>query len=337
MTPIRRFWLRHRTLFWSLHSVWAFASGVVVVFLARERYGFVPWVVLFLALTWASSLFFGRRLGAVDSEGVAHSAPTASAEIASYVTRTLYQETLFFLLPFYAYSTVVASPNILFTALLAGLAAFSCLDLPFDKLLRRNPLFGLVFFSTVTFAAVNLLLPILLPLDPQIGTGLATLIAVVAAIPLALQSGLPSRKVKLQLVVGAAAFATVVTVFPILVPPVPLRLDSVVFSSELDRASLTPADSLANGAAVADLNGSLFVLLTVFAPSDVPTAVSLEWAVDGEPLRTSRDIAITAHQGGFRIWDAWRPTAGALEPGVYRVVVRTGNGRVFGEASIRVS
>lgn len=58
----RRFWQKHRTLFWTLHSVWALATGVGVIVLARERYGFVPWVLLFLGLTWLSTLYFGRKL-----------------------------------------------------------------------------------------------------------------------------------------------------------------------------------------------------------------------------------------------------------------------------------
>lgn len=60
-----RFWARHRTL----HSVWALATGLVVILFARERYGFGPWVVLFLVLTWASTLFFGRRVAGEVSGG----------------------------------------------------------------------------------------------------------------------------------------------------------------------------------------------------------------------------------------------------------------------------
>ena len=33
-------WRRHRRAFWILHSLWALAFGVVVLWLAHERYGF---------------------------------------------------------------------------------------------------------------------------------------------------------------------------------------------------------------------------------------------------------------------------------------------------------
>ena len=39
-----------------LHSAWALIGGTVIVLLARERYHLVLWVVLFLALAWASTL-----------------------------------------------------------------------------------------------------------------------------------------------------------------------------------------------------------------------------------------------------------------------------------------
>ncbi len=65
---------RYARLLWGLYSAWALLSGIAVLVLAHNRYGFLRWVVLFLALTWGSML-------------------------------VMYQETLFFLLPFYFYST----------------------------------------------------------------------------------------------------------------------------------------------------------------------------------------------------------------------------------------
>ena len=106
---LRAFWVAHRTLFWTLHSFWALATGIAVIVLARERYGFVPWVVLFLVLTWVSTMFFGREMeeGPDDDPDAT---PGFGVEATSYATRTMYQETMFFLIPFYAYSTVIRSP-----------------------------------------------------------------------------------------------------------------------------------------------------------------------------------------------------------------------------------
>lgn len=327
------FWSRHRTLFWTLHSGWALATGAAVVYFARERYGFVPWVVLFLVLTWASTLFFSRRMGSGRKR--LHR-PGFVEETTSYLTRTMYQETLFFLLPFYAYSTVLGSPNVVFTGLMVLLAVASCFDLLFDRWLRSSPTTSLLFFGVVTFTAVNLLLPILLPLDPTVALRWAAGIAVASAVPLALQGTRPTRRATLWLAVTSAGFLGVILGAPQLVPPVPLRVESAVFSSGIDVEGLTVADTLGTEAEADRVADGLFVLVEVFSPSVTPTDVAIDWERDGEVLRSSRDIAITAHEWGFRLWEALQPATVPLDPGRYSVVLRTTGNRVFGKATIRL-
>lgn len=377
------FWARHRTLFWGLHSLWALGTGVAVILLARERYGFVPWVCLFLVLTWVSTLFFGRRVPAEEPPGGGRPGGTAGAgtglregaaepagadpqaaagdgvgeavgsasddapartpsvpgfgeEATSYLLRTMYQETLFFLLPFYAYSTVLGSVNLAFPILLGGLAIFSCIDLVFDRWLRTSPIFGLLFFSVVAFAALNLLLPILTPLDTTLGTTVAAVAAVGSAIPLAFQGPGLGRGGRVRVAGLSVVLLAIPLALPQAIPPVPLRLQDAVFSSGIDRDTLVPADTLPGAVPPSALNGAVFILMEVFAPTILDTRVALEWTLDGAPIRTSREIEITAHDLGFRVWDAWRPEEGPLPPGDYRVTLRTDRGRMFGRASIRI-
>ena len=333
---MRAFWVRHRTLFWSLHSLWALATGVAVMWLARERYGFVPWVALFLVLTWASTLVFGRGLKRAEdsAEPRTDGAPTVRDEAASYVTRTLYQETLFFLLPFYAYSTVVGTLNMAFLGLLGLLALLSCLDLVFDRLLRTRPAFALVFFTTVAFAALNLVLPMILPIDPNVAITIAALTAVGSAVPLSVRAETSGTAKGLSLVVGLGMLAVALLV-PSLVPPVPLRLEESTFSRELDRETLEPIDPLSPASAAVG-QPVVFALLEIFAPSNVPASVSVEWRHDGRVVRTSREIQITAHEGGFRVWDAWRNEGDDIPPGQLVLDVRTQHGRIFGRARIEL-
>ena len=326
-----RLWDRHRTLFWMLHSAWALTTGTVIVLVARERYHLVMWVALFLVLTWASTLFFGRS-AAVEgarSPGLVH-------EVTSYVTRVLYQETLFFLLPFYAYSTVIRSPNVVFLLLLGGLAVFTCIDLLFDRMLRTRPVFALLFFAIVAFAAINLLLPLLVGLRPLFATPAAALLAIGSATPLALRMTHDSRRTRLHLVVAAAAVLAVVFGMPGLIPPVPLRLEHAVFASRIDPGTLEIGDTLRGHVSTAQAGSALYVRAEVFAPSALPANVQIEWSRDGETLRLSREVDITAHAGGFRVWDGWRSTSGSVPPGRYRVVLRTAGRRVFGVATLVV-
>lgn len=326
------YWARHRTLFWSLHSVWALATGIAVVLLARERYAFIPWVVVFLGLTWISTLVFGRRVEAEPDAGV----PVGlGQEVTSYATRTLYQETLFFLLPFYAYSTVLRSTNVLFTGLLIGLAVFSCIDLVFDRWLRTRPAFGFIFFATVAFAAVNLLLPMLIGLRPSLATPAAAVIAVVTALPLAMKGvGRGPRSLTGPIAAGVAILL-VALVFPRVIPPVPLRMQSATFAQTIDRTTLELDHPVESGVRGAALNGYLVVLMEVFAPANVPTQATLKWTRDGQDLKTSRTVEILAHEGAFRIWDAYNPDSGVVEPGRYSVTLNSTD-RVFGVAQITV-
>jgi hypothetical protein len=330
-----RFWARHRTAFWMLHSVWALATGVAVVLLARERYAFVPWVVVFLAVTWGSTLFFGRSAEhEIDEQS--GSAPGLGSEVTSYVTRSLYQETLFFLLPFYAYSTVVSSVNVLFLGLLGGLALLSCVDLFFDRWLRTKPVFGMVFFATVAFAAVNLILPMLLSLPPRVATPVAALVALGSAVPLAWKSGVRTRGGQMRMGVAAMAILVIAVGIPSVVPPVPLRMQGATFSNDIDRETLALGDSLRGTVSSAAIGSRLVVLVEVFAPGSVPARVRLEWSRDGELVHTSRDVAIVAHEWRFRVWDAWLPGGGTVPAGHYRVTLRTSTGRIFGMTELHV-
>ncbi len=329
---IGRLWGRHRTLFWILHSAWVLTSGTLIVLFARERYHLVLWVMLFLALTWTSTLYFGRAETVVEPgrpPGLLH-------EAASYLTRVLYQETLFFLLPFYAYSTVVRSPNVLFMGLLVGLALLSCVDLVFDRWLRTRPLFALSFFAIVAFAAANLLLPLLIGIPPRFATPVAAVVAVGSAVPLALRTAPRAWTVRLRLAGGAVVLLVVSVALPVLIPPVPLRLERATFATDIDSRTLRVADTLSSPVPAARVGGSLVVVLEVFAPSTLPATVRLEWRRGPELLRVSREIAITAHAWGFRVWDRWRAPSGRVPPGRYRVVLKTSGGRVFGVATLRV-
>lgn len=330
----KQYWYRHRTLFWTLHSLWALATGVVVIVLARERYGFVPWVVAFLVLIWASTLFFGRRA----AKTVPGDDPPSSLgqELTSYATRVFYQETLFFLLPFYAYSTVVGSWNVVFPALLAGLAILACLDLVFDRWLRESATFGLLFFATVAFGALNLLLPMALSFRPSAATPLASVVAVATAVPLAARNRERGLGAWLRLVAGGAILLVVGIGFPQLVPPAPLRLEEATFAAGVDRSTLEPLGTVDRAASTDALRGEIAVIARVFAPSKLPARVALDWYRDGALLRSSREVRIIAHAAGFRVWDILGAEGGIFEPGDYRVILRTADGRVFGDARIRL-
>jgi hypothetical protein len=299
---------RHARAFWIAHSLWALAQGAVVAVLAEERPDFAAWVLGLLAFVWLSTLFFCR------SALVVFRPASLRVGVASYATRVVYQQTLFFLLPFYVRSTTPASPNLAFTLALAALAALACLDLAFDRWLRRSAAFAGTFFFAVAYAALQLLLPLALRVPFTLAQPLALGLALVAAVLSVGLSRGPTRSRRLLGALPAAALAVTLTLVPRLVPPAPLRVAAFGFEG-------TAANVRA--------------LVRVAAPVPVPVSVTLRWERGAEVLRTSRDVAITAHGGGFRVWDELARARMDGGAGAVRVEVLTATGQLLGRGTLR--
>jgi hypothetical protein len=327
-----RLYAHHRRTFWALHSLWALATGVVVVVMAHKAYNYVAWVLAFLVLTWLSTLLFTRAAPPEEGSG-AH----RWHGVASYLTRVMYQETLFFLLPFYFYSTTLDSPNVLFLALLVLLAVMACMDLLFDELLRRHAWFGVLFFTVVSLAALNFLLPLTLGLRLESAILVAAVVGLLAAIPMvgAPQGESRWRATTLR-VLPALVAAGLLVGLRVLVPPVPLRLEGLTFARDVQSTTLEAIEPLTRDAPLSGGRDQLAVVATVFAPRTVRVRVVLEWWLDGELLKTSRELEITPHEAGFKVWDAFSPPDSPLVAGSYRIIVRTAGGQLIGRAALRL-
>jgi hypothetical protein len=322
---------RYARLFWTLHSTWALLTGVAVLVLAHNRYGYVPWVVFFLALTWGSTLLFSRLAGTTPS-----AAMRLAQGFVSYLTRVMYQETLFFLIPFYFYSTTFPSLNSAYVVALAALAVLSCFDLVFDRLMRGSRAFALAFFAVVSFSALQFLFPLLFGLRVHLSSYLAAVLAVVAAVPLAFPWATLRRPLGL-LAVGAAVLLALgfVRVLRPAVPPVPLRLIKVRFASTFDPRTLTaPEEYMDTMPLEAVRDHKLYVIATVFAPTELHTSINIRFLRDGKQLRTSRTVDLIVHSRGFRVFDALPASRHAFRPGRYAAEVWTADGQLVGRAII---
>jgi Family of unknown function (DUF5924) len=324
---------RYARTFWTIHSLWALLTGAAVLVLAHNRYGYVPWVVGFLALTWASTLFFSRLATVLSSR-----AWRFARGFVSYLTRIMYQETLFFLIPFYFYSTTFPSWNCLYVVLLAALAVLSCFDLIFDRLLRQKPLFAMGFFSIVSFSALQFLFPLLLGIPVHVASYAAAVLAVLASVPLAYPWRVifAPRRLALLLVVLLAALG-VVRLFRPAVPPVPLRLMKIRFSTSFARtARVTPREFIDTIPASALTTGRLYAIATIFAPTALHTSVLLRFYADGRIVRTSRIVELVVQPRGFRIYDALPLRSDSALPRTVRVEAWTGEGQLIGRATTRI-
>jgi hypothetical protein len=330
---LRDFYERHHRFFWTLHSLWALGTGVLVVVLADESQGYATYVVGFLAATWLSTVLFARGLPPPPGARAAR----LRHGIAAYVTRVMYQETLFFLLPFYFYSSTLDSPNVLLVVLLALLAVLACLDLLFDRLLRRHRWFGLCFFGVVSFAALNFLLPLVVGLRLGSATVVASVVGLLAAIPMVTLPPDRSRwRSVAVLALPALAAVGLLLGFRVLVPPVPLRLERLTFAQDVERETMAPIEPLGRENTLSGDHDRLAFVATVFAPHRVAARIELRWWRDGLPLKTSREIEIEPYEAGFRVWDTYTSPAGPLPAGTYTVDLRTVDGQLIGRGGVHL-
>jgi hypothetical protein len=325
---------RYSRLFWSLHSGWALVTGIVVLVLAHNRYGFLKWVVLFLGLTWLSTLFFLRFTGLSES-----AAFRFAQSFLSYLTRVMYQETLFFLIPFYFYSTTFPSWNNAYVVALAALAVLSCFDMLFDRLLRERPWFALAFFLVVTFSALQFFVPLLLGIRLTHGALIAAGVSFLAVIPLAYSwKDLKQRRVLLRLGIALVLTLAFVRAMRFAIPPVPLRLTKVRFSAQIDPKTLRiPAELDATTPVGRLTNGKLYATATIFAPSRLPAALQFRFLHNGKTVRWSRTVKLVAHDKGFRIWDVYKPANGTLQTGTYEVEIWTEDSQLVGRSEIAIT
>ncbi len=326
---------RYSRLFWTLHSIWALISGGIVLVLAHNRFGFLPWVVLFLTLTWVSTLFFSRLSAGRDSTRV-----RVARGFVSYLTRVMYQETLFFLLPFYFYSTTFPSWNSAYIIVLAGLAILSCFDRMFDRLLRTSRWFAQAFFAFVTYSALQFFLPLLLHVKIQNGAYLAAGLAFFASLPLAYSNHELRQPRRIAfIVVAIAVIVGILKVGRELLPPVPLRLTDLSFGTGIEPRTLELENEFPEGKPIsaASLSDRRLVLrATIFSPGRLPLRVQIHFLKGRTTLRTSRNLDVVAHRRGFRVWYAINTGAKGLAPGKYRAEVWTSEGQLVGRQEMQV-
>jgi hypothetical protein len=113
-------------------------------------------------------------------------------------------------------------------------------------------------------------------------------------------------------------------------------MERATFASGMDRNTLAVSDSLEQHTSSSALGGALIILVQVFAPTNLPASVQLEWYRNGALVHKSREVSITAHSDGFRVWDSWRPESGVIPPGKYQVFLFAARRRTFGKAELNI-
>jgi hypothetical protein len=326
-----RFVREHELLLWCLHSLWALALGLVVMWAGSRNYAWIRYTILYIAFLWAASLFVPDL---VDPPGGATRWRGRLRLVINYFSKNFYQQLLFFLLPIYWASTTPSSPNLVFVIALAVSALLATFDVVYDRHLSVRRGLTAIFFAFNLFACINVMLPLLWRISNRVALPVSAALAVAAFATIRYRLG-ELAQYQLREHVGLAAIALVllVSVGRPVIPPAPLRLLSAEFGSGINRRTIEVTRrirSLPPG-----WSGRLYAVTSVYAPLGLSDRVGHRWYQDGRLVWSSPFYTVTGgRKEGFRLWTS--AAASRLRPGgKVRVEVWTEAGQLVGRAELR--
>ncbi len=324
-------WLHaHQTLLWWLHSVWALAFGVGVMWLGSRNFTYLRVAIFHVTFIWATSFLFPWI---VRSTWLSPTWRLRVQLAINYFNKNFYQQLLFFILPIYALSTTLDSVNVLFLVVMGTCAVLSTLDLVYDRHLAVRRVWTAGFFGCTVFGAVAAALPILWSVPPVGALWVAAAAAGVGVTTLLIGE----RRLEWQRswFVGGVmllGLALLVEYGRPLIPPAPLRLASSAFGTELNRRTFDVPVML--DAVPSDYRGSLYVLTAIYAPLGLHDRVRHVWYLGGERVWVSRwyDVEFGRDEG-YRLWTG---RGGLAIPAGTRlhVDVETEAGQLIGRARL---
>jgi len=331
LSSVLAFLARHERLLWGVHSSWALALGVVVMWAGARNYAWLRVTFFHIAFLWLASLFVPAL---VDRPGTAAKWRGRLRLVINYFTKNFYQQLLFFLLPIYYASASAWSANLMFVGFLAISALISTLDVFYDRHLSVRRGLTAVFFAFNLFACINVMLPVLWSISNRTALPVSAFLAVLAFATIRYRLGELAR-FHTRLYVGAAGMALVLLVAlgrP-LIPPAPLRVLTTEFGNGIDRTTFqvtSPIEELPVRWA-----GRVYAVTAIYAPLGLRDRIGHRWYQDGQLVYASPFYRLEGGRpGGFRLWTS--APAKDVRPGTrLRVDVRTEAGQLVGRAEIR--
>ncbi len=320
----------HELLLWCLHSLWALALGIVVMWAGARNYAWIRYTILYIAFLWIASLFVPDL---VDPPGGTTKWRGRLRLVINYFSKNFYQQLLFFLLPIYYTSATGWSLNLLFVAFLAASALLSTFDVVYDRHLSVRRGLTAVFFAFNLFACINVMLPLLWSISNRFALPMSAALAVVAFATIRYRfDDLARFERRRQVGLAAMALVLLVALGRPLIPPAPLRVVATEFGQGINGATFSvtrPIESLAAG-----WTGRIYAVTSIYAPLGLSDRIGHRWYQDGRLVWASKFYTVTGgRKDGFRLWT--NSPAVDVKPGTtLRVEVWTEAGQLVGRAEI---
>ena len=322
---------RHERLLWALHSTWALALGVVVMWAGSRNYAWLRVTIFHLAFLWVASLFVPAL---VDRPGTGTKWRGRLRLVVNYFTKNFYQQLLFFLLPVYYASASAWSANLLFVGFVAVSALMSTIDVFFDQHLSVRRGLTAVFFAFNLFACINVMLPVLWSISNGVALRVSAVLAVLAFATIRYGFGELARfDRRRQIGLAAIALVLLVALGRPLIPPAPLRVLQTEFGTGINRRVFQVTGPV--GTLPAGWSGRVYGVTSIYAPLGLHDRVCHRWYQDGHLVFASPFYRLDGGRPeGFRLWTS-APAADVKPGSRLTVEVWTEAGQLVGRGGIR--
>lgn len=327
-----RWFQRHKEKLWWIHSGYALLLGIGVMWLGAREFAFLRVAVIHVFAIWLLSLFLPSLIR--HPRLAPHWAPRITF-LANFLSKNLYQQVLFFVLPIYYASATLASGNFIFVALVGLSAMLATLDIIYDRYVSVKRSLTALFFAFNLFVLINVMLPVLWSLSntltTRISAAAASLVLISFYCPIA---GSKSGRVALAVIIALPIIALVEVGRPY-VPPVPLRLVAVQFGADFNRRAMqvaAPVTKLSPARAF-----RLYGLTAIRAPLGLKDRVRHRWYLNGKLVWESPLAAIVGGRAaGFRYWT--RCYFHSIPPGAeLHLDVVTEGGQLIGRGRLKAT
>ena len=250
--------------------------------------------------------------------------------VLKFATQLVHQESLFFVLPFFFFSTSWDSGQLIFTGLLMLGALVSIIDPLYYNWLSKRRWLYLTFHSLTLFAVLLTALPIIIKLTTAQSYQLAMAITLLLSFP-SLSQTVPLQSLWRVPLLGLMLLGLGATMWlaQLWVPPATLRLTDMTVSTEVDRATRTPGLSVQRVPGDALQDNGLFAYTAIHAPRGLNERVYHVWRHEGQEVdRIALDIT-GGREAGYRAWTRKRHFP-AQPAGRWQVKVVTEGGQLLG-------
>lgn len=301
-----------------LQPVLAIAMSVVCIVFWRRGFEHIP-VVVFLIILAIGCIALRLYL-------LRNRANRMLDTLANFAVLFALSNVLFFVLPFYLESITFPSLNILFGAVLLGIAVIvNWYDL-YDRWVLQRPLAGSIFYALTIFCVLNFIFPVIFGMrnvwSLLLSGGLSGLFVILFAFPH--MSVARSLANALKAFGGIALVLAAVWLGRSAIPPAPLRLTAATACGSIESyRPVAPARVITGSGAQ-----EVFFYSSIFAPLGLSEGIVHVWYHEGKKLL---EINVSEIRGGkregFGTWSWHRPREGA---GRYTIEVWTRGGQLLG-------